>query len=126
MIRRTFGRRAADDAGGAPPCTPPRRKRATGTSAGARPSSETSTAMRTVSRRSRSRVLMSESVYSTHLRLAGLRGVCAAQADFLSGCAGCGGRGMLQDPATTVKDAAFSQARNGYSVRTDRWRYVEL
>jgi iduronate 2-sulfatase len=32
---------------------------------------------------------------------------------------------MLQDPAATVKDAAFTQARNGYSVRTDRWRYIE-
>jgi iduronate 2-sulfatase len=32
---------------------------------------------------------------------------------------------MLQDPATTVKDAAFTQVRNGYSVRTDRWRYIE-
>lgn len=32
---------------------------------------------------------------------------------------------MLQDPAATVKDAAFTQVRNGYAVRTDRWRYVE-
>lgn len=32
---------------------------------------------------------------------------------------------ILRDPAATVKDAAFSQVRNGYSVRTDRWRYVE-
>lgn len=32
---------------------------------------------------------------------------------------------MLQDPASTVKDAAFTQARNGYSIRTDRWRYIE-
>jgi iduronate 2-sulfatase len=32
---------------------------------------------------------------------------------------------MLQDPAASVKDAAFTQARNGYSVRTDRWRYIE-
>lgn len=32
---------------------------------------------------------------------------------------------MLHDPAASVKDAAFSQARNGYSVRTDRWRYIE-
>jgi iduronate 2-sulfatase len=32
---------------------------------------------------------------------------------------------MLQDPATTVKDAAFTQVRNGYSVRTARWRYIE-
>ena len=32
---------------------------------------------------------------------------------------------MLQDPTATVKDAAFTQVRNGYSVRTDRWRYIE-
>ncbi len=32
---------------------------------------------------------------------------------------------MLQDPARTVKDAAFTQARNGYAIRTDRWRYIE-
>src|SRR5688572_15173283 len=32
---------------------------------------------------------------------------------------------MLQDPAATVKDAAFTQVRNGYSVRTDRWRYID-
>ena len=32
---------------------------------------------------------------------------------------------MLNDPAATVKDAAFTQVRNGYAVRTDRWRYVE-
>lgn len=32
---------------------------------------------------------------------------------------------MLQDAAATVKDAAFTQARNGYSVRTERWRYIE-
>ena len=24
-----------------------------------------------------------------------------------------------------MKDAAFTQARNGYSVRTSRWRYIE-
>ena len=32
---------------------------------------------------------------------------------------------MLNDPAATVKDAAFTQVRNGYAVRTDRWRYIE-
>jgi arylsulfatase A-like enzyme len=32
---------------------------------------------------------------------------------------------MLQNPAATVKDAAFTQARNGYAIRTDRWRYIE-
>ncbi len=32
---------------------------------------------------------------------------------------------MLADPAATVKDAAFTQVRNGYAIRTDRWRYIE-
>ena len=32
---------------------------------------------------------------------------------------------MLNDTAATVKDAAFTQVRNGYAVRTDRWRYIE-
>jgi iduronate 2-sulfatase len=32
---------------------------------------------------------------------------------------------MLRDAAATVKDAAFTQARNGYAVRTSRWRYIE-
>jgi iduronate 2-sulfatase len=32
---------------------------------------------------------------------------------------------MLNDPKATVKDAAFTQARNGYAIRTDRWRYIE-
>jgi iduronate 2-sulfatase len=32
---------------------------------------------------------------------------------------------MLDDPDRVVKDAAFTQARNGYAVRTDRWRYIE-
>jgi arylsulfatase A-like enzyme len=32
---------------------------------------------------------------------------------------------MLRDLSATVKDAAFTQVRNGYSVRTDRWRYTE-
>ena len=32
---------------------------------------------------------------------------------------------LLNDPAASVKDAAFTQARNGYSVRTSRWRYIE-
>jgi iduronate 2-sulfatase len=32
---------------------------------------------------------------------------------------------MLKDPAARVKDAAFTQVQNGYSVRTDRWRYTE-
>lgn len=32
---------------------------------------------------------------------------------------------MLDDPSVSVKDAAFTQAQNGYAVRTDRWRYIE-
>jgi iduronate 2-sulfatase len=32
---------------------------------------------------------------------------------------------MLENPATTVKDAAFTQLQNGLSIRTDRWRYSE-
>jgi arylsulfatase A-like enzyme len=32
---------------------------------------------------------------------------------------------MLDEPDRTVKTAAFTQVRKGYSVRTDRWRYTE-
>ena len=32
---------------------------------------------------------------------------------------------MLDNPSTSVKDAAFTQTQNGYAVRTDRWRYIE-
>jgi arylsulfatase A-like enzyme len=32
---------------------------------------------------------------------------------------------MLNDAAATVKDAAFTQVRDGYAIRTDRWRYIE-
>ncbi len=32
---------------------------------------------------------------------------------------------VLADPAAQVRDAAFTQIRNGYTVRTDRWRYIE-
>jgi arylsulfatase A-like enzyme len=32
---------------------------------------------------------------------------------------------MLQNATATVKDAAFTQARNGYAIRTERWRYIE-
>ena len=32
---------------------------------------------------------------------------------------------MLENPAGTVKDGAFTQVNNGFSVRTDRWRYTE-
>ena len=34
-------------------------------------------------------------------------------------------RPMLDDPAASVKQHAFSQARTGYAVRTPRWRYIE-
>jgi arylsulfatase A-like enzyme len=34
-------------------------------------------------------------------------------------------RPMLDEPDRTVKTAAFTQVRKGYSVRTDRWRYTE-
>jgi iduronate 2-sulfatase len=32
---------------------------------------------------------------------------------------------VMNDAAATVKDAAFTQVRDGYSIRTDRWRYIE-
>jgi iduronate 2-sulfatase len=32
---------------------------------------------------------------------------------------------MMNDAAATVKDAAFTQVRDGYAVRTDKWRYIE-
>jgi arylsulfatase A-like enzyme len=32
---------------------------------------------------------------------------------------------VLADPSARVRDGAFTQVRNGYSVRTDRWRYIE-
>ena len=34
-------------------------------------------------------------------------------------------RPMLDAPERSVKDAAFTQVRDGYSVRTPRWRYSE-
>ena len=34
-------------------------------------------------------------------------------------------RPMLEDPAAAVKSMAFTQVRNGYSVRTIRYRYTE-
>ena len=34
-------------------------------------------------------------------------------------------RAMLDDPAATVKEHAFTQAGDGYAVRTARWRYIE-
>jgi len=32
---------------------------------------------------------------------------------------------ILANPDARVKDAAFTQVRNGYAVRTDRWRYIQ-
>ena len=32
---------------------------------------------------------------------------------------------MLDNPDASVKRYAFSQVRNGYAVRTTRWRYIE-
>jgi arylsulfatase A-like enzyme len=34
-------------------------------------------------------------------------------------------RPMLDNPDASVKQYAFSQVRNGYAVRTTRWRYIE-
>lgn len=34
-------------------------------------------------------------------------------------------RPMLDDANETVREAAFTQARDGYAVRSDRWRYIE-
>lgn len=34
-------------------------------------------------------------------------------------------RPMLDDPAVSVKPYAFSQVRNGYTVRSTRFRYTE-
>ena len=34
-------------------------------------------------------------------------------------------RPMLENPDASVKPYAFSQVRNGYAVRTTRWRYIE-
>jgi iduronate 2-sulfatase len=34
-------------------------------------------------------------------------------------------RPMLDDASQTVREAAFTQARDGYAVRNERWRYIE-
>ncbi len=34
-------------------------------------------------------------------------------------------RPMLDDPRATVKQSAFTKVRDGYAVRTARWRYIE-
>jgi arylsulfatase A-like enzyme len=34
-------------------------------------------------------------------------------------------RPMLDDPRATVKQRAFTKVRDGYAVRTARWRYIE-
>ncbi len=56
-------------------------------------------------------------LYPTLAALAGLKGP-----DYLDGV---NLAPMLDDPAATVRTAAFTQVRTGYAVRTDRWRYVE-
>ena len=56
-------------------------------------------------------------LYPTLARLAGL-----TPPDYLDGVSLVP---VLADPAARVRDAAFTQVRNGYSIRTDRWRYTE-
>ncbi len=56
-------------------------------------------------------------LYPTLADLAGLKAP-----DYLDGV---NLRPMLDDPSRKVKDAAFTQVRNGYSVRVARWRYIE-
>ena len=56
-------------------------------------------------------------LYPTLADLAGLKPTVPLE--------GVGLAPMLQDPTATVKDAAFTQVRNGYAIRTDRWRYIE-
>lgn len=56
-------------------------------------------------------------VYPTLADLAGLQAP-----EYLDGVSL---RPMLDNPDRSVKDAAFSQARDGYAVRTARWRYIE-
>lgn len=56
-------------------------------------------------------------VYPTLAELAGLQAP-----EYLDGVSL---RPMLDTPDHGVKDAAFSQVRDGYAVRTARWRYIE-
>jgi arylsulfatase A-like enzyme len=56
-------------------------------------------------------------LYPTLARLAGL-----TPPDYLDGVSLVP---VLADPSARVRDAAFTQVRNGYSIRTDRWRYTE-
>lgn len=56
-------------------------------------------------------------VYPTLAELAGLQAP-----DYLDGVSL---RPMLDSPERSVKEAAFSQVRDGYAVRTARWRYIE-
>ena len=56
-------------------------------------------------------------LYPTLADLAGLKAPGALDGTSL--------RPILSDPAARVKDAAFTQVRDGYAVRTDRWRYIE-
>ena len=57
-------------------------------------------------------------LYPTLTDLAGVM----KQPDYLDGVSL---RPMLEDPTRSVKTAAYTQVRNGYSVRTERWRYIE-
>jgi arylsulfatase A-like enzyme len=52
--------------------------------------------------------------------LADLAGLAPA-----AGIEGASVRPMLDDPGASVKQMAFTQVRNGYSVRTARYRYTE-
>jgi iduronate 2-sulfatase len=56
-------------------------------------------------------------VYPTLAELCGLQAP-----DYLDGTSLAA---MLQDPVVVVKDAAYTQVRDGYAVRTTRWRYIE-
>lgn len=56
-------------------------------------------------------------LYPTLTRLAGL-----TPPDYLDGVSLMP---VLADPSARVRDAAFTQVRNGYSIRTDRYRYTE-
>ncbi|MGH9162534.1 MAG: sulfatase [Vicinamibacteraceae bacterium] len=56
-------------------------------------------------------------LYPTLAELSGLEAP-----DYLDGVSV---RPMLDDASKTVREAAFTQARDGYAVRTERWRYIE-
>jgi uncharacterized sulfatase len=56
-------------------------------------------------------------LYRTLADLAGLQPAAEIEGTSL--------RPMLDDPAASVKQRAFTKVRDGYAVRTARWRYVE-